>query len=468
MARRFHTRLATTVAACVAALVAACGGGGGGGGGVVPGVACSATNQKNFVLGATREWYLFPETLPPTVDINAFATPQELLDALTATARSQGRDRFFSHVTTPQADDSFLGEGEFIGFGFRSRIDGNRLLVPDVYEGSPAALGGLARGAEITHVDSGSGFVPMATILATDPNLEQAFGAATVGVQRGLRFLLAGGQQLEAVFTKAVVTIPPVPPGSTRVFALPSNPSVPVAYLNLRTFISTAETPLRTAYADFRAQGIQYFIVDLRYNGGGLVSIADLIGDLHGRDQGGTDVWSNMRFNASKSSNDVVRRFMSQPQSVSPVRIAFITTGGTASASELVINSLKPWVEVAIVGADTFGKPVGQSAFDLAGCNLRLRLVTFRTTNADAEGDYYDGLAATLPFACAANDDLTRAPWDGAESSTAAALSWLGTGACGQIIMSAPLTPFQKAQAGFRIPQSRIPEPAQSYLPGLF
>ncbi|MEX1993967.1 MAG: S41 family peptidase [Steroidobacteraceae bacterium] len=467
MARCIHSRLATTAAACVAALMAACGGGSGGGGAVVPGIACSASNQKNFVLDAARQWYLFLETLPATVDVNNYATNQELLDALTATARAQGRDRFFSHVTTPQADSSFLSEGQFIGFGFRSRIDGNRLLVPDVYEGSPAAQGGLARGAEITDVDSGSGFVPIATILATDPNLEQAFGAASVGVQRGLRFVLAGGQQLQATFTKAVVTIPPVPPGSTRVFALPSNPSVPVGYVNLRTFISTAETPLRTAYADFRAQGIQYFIVDLRYNGGGLVSLADLMGDLHGRDRGGTDVWSNMRFNASKSSNDVVRRFLSQPQSVSPVRIALITTGGTASASELVINSLKPWIEVAIVGADTFGKPVGQSAFDLAGCDLRLRLVTFRTTNADGEGDYYDGLADTLPFACAAGDDLTRAPWDSAETSTAAALSWLGTGACGQV-MSAPLTPLQKAQAGFRTPQARIPGPAQAYLPGLF
>jgi len=162
-----------------------------------------------------------------------------------------------------------------------------------------------------------------------------------------------------------------------------------------------------------------------------------------------------------------VHRFIQQAQSVDPVRIAFITTGATASASELVVNGMKPWVEVAIVGSDTFGKPVGQSAFDLSGCDLRMRLVTFRITNADGEGDYYDGLAPTLPFACAASDDLTRQPWDSAESSTAAALAWLGTGACGQV-MSAPAMPFLKAQAVFRLPQSRAPTAAQAYLPGLF
>lgn len=431
------------------------------------GSACGATSQKNFVLDVAREWYLFLDLLPPTIDVGDYATAAELLDALTATARAQNRDRFFSHVTTPQADSSFLQEGQFIGFGFRTLIDGNQLRVPDVYEGSPAAEGGLVRGAEITHVDSGSGYVPIATILQTDPGLAEVFGPATEGVVRGLRFVLTGGQQVEAEFTKRVVTIPPVPPAGTAVLSLPSNPSVPVGYLNLRTFISTAETPLRTAYAQFRAQGIQYFIVDLRYNGGGLVSIAELIGDLNGADRAPTDVFSNLRFNPNKSGNDAERRFVVQPQSVVPVRIAFITTGGTASASELVVNSMKPWTEVAIVGSDTFGKPVGQSAFDLNGCDVRLRLVTFRVTNADEQGDYYDGLAATLPFACAAGDDLTRAPWDPQESSTAAALGWLGTGVCGQVLSEAS-PPQLKAQAGWRPPQSWQPVPAQVHLPGLF
>ena len=80
-----------------------------------------------------------------------------------------------------------------------------------------------------------------------------------------------------------------------------------------------------------------------------------------------------------------------QAQSVAPVRIAFLTTEATASASELNINTIRPWVEVAIVGSDTFGKPVGQSAFDLAGCADRMRLVTFKTVNALDEGDFFDG-----------------------------------------------------------------------------
>jgi C-terminal processing protease CtpA/Prc len=463
---RCRQPLLSAVAACACALIAACGGGGGGG--VVPG-GCSATSQKNFVLNAAREWYLFLDLLPANVNVSDYATAEDLLDALTATARSQNKDRFFSYLTTRTADSSFLQEGEFVGFGFRTRIEGNRLLVPDVYEGSPAAQGGLGRGSEITHIDSGTGFVPVATILQTDPNLEQAFGPPTEGVQRGLRYLRVDGQQFEAVFTKAIVTIPPVPANGTAVFALPSNPAEPVGYVNLRTFISTAEAPLRGAFQQFLDQGVRYFIFDLRYNGGGLVGIADLVGDLFGGGRLGTDVFENMQFNASKTANNSTHRFIQQPQSVAPLGIAFITTGSTASASELVVNSMKPWVDVAIVGSDTYGKPVGQSAFDLAGCDLRLRLVTFKITNANGEGDYFDGLAPTLADACEASDDLSRDPWDTAEASTFAALAWLDTGACPPMpTMGGAALPAMRAEPPMRLPRMQRPTPAQDALPGLF
>jgi C-terminal processing protease CtpA/Prc len=455
-------RLLASAAGIVCSLIAACGGGDGDAGDS-PG--CSAAREKRFVLDTAREWYLFRDQLPDGVDPDQYATAAELLDALTAEARADGKDRFFSYVTTRQADDAILQEGQFVGFGFRSRIEDDRLWLTDVYEGSPAAAGGLTRGAEITHLDSGSGFVPMSTVLEGDPELATAFGPATEGVERGMRFVPPGGEPVEAVFTKAVVTILPVPADGVRVLALPANPAVPVAYLGLRTFTTTAEAPLREAYASFREQGIEYFIVDLRYNGGGLVRIAELIGDLNGQARAGSDVYFHQLFNEAKSGRNTVRRFDPQGESVAPVRIAFITTGLTASASEIVINSLSPWAEVAIVGEDTLGKPVGQSAFDASGCDLRLRLVAFRFTNSEDSGDYYDGLASTLPFACRAGDDLALRPGDPAEASTTEALAWLGTGACGEVLP--PGSRALKPVSGRRLPRARHPTAVESYLPGI-
>ncbi len=271
----------------------------------------------------------------------------------------------------------------------------------------------------------------------------------------------------ESVITKRIVEITPLAQGGASVLALPANPAVPVGYFNLRSFISTAEAPLRDAYADFRAQGVEYFVVDLRYNGGGLVSVAELIGDLNGAARDDSDVYLEMRFNDRKSrGNDVVRHFQPRAESVAPVRIAFITTGLTASASEIVINSLAPWAEVAIVGDDTLGKPVGQAAFDLSGCDLRLRLIAFQFNNADGQGEYYEGLASTLPFACRADDDLAHAPGDPAEASTAEALAWLGTGACTEVLAAEAALPGKGRVGAY--PKLRKPAAAQVYLPGLY
>jgi C-terminal processing protease CtpA/Prc len=380
------SRLVASAAGVLCSLIAACGGGQDEDGGNGGGSACSVPKEKRFVLDTAREWYLFREQLPADVDVDQYATASELLDALTAEARAEGKDRYFSYVTTRSADNAILQQGEYVGFGFRSRIEGDRLWVTDVYEGSPAAEGLLTRGAEITHLDSGEGFEPIAAVLQEDPELEEAFGPVEVGIQRGLRFVTTDGTVMESIIAKAAVTILPVPPGSARVLSLTSNPSVPVGYLGLRTFTDTAEAPLREAYAGFRAQGIDYFIVDLRYNGGGLVRIAEVLGDLNARNRSSSDVYLNMLFNSAKSGRNSVKRFDPQPESVAPVRIAFITTGLTASASEIVINGLAPWAEVAIVGEDTLGKPVGQSAATCASVcwrsGLRMRSTKAITTRA--------------------------------------------------------------------------------------
>jgi len=461
--------------ACVLVLasLAACGGGGGSGGGFVPPPgACSVAAEKTFVKDATNEWYLFPDLLPAQVDTSQFATAQDLLDYMTATARAEGKDRYFSYVTTKTADNSFLQEGQFIGFGFRIRIDGNRVFFMEAFENSPASEAGIERGAELLAIDSGSGYVAVANLLPTDPNLSTALGPATEGIVRGFRFAVGGVVAPDVSLTKRIVTLQPIPAGTNGVsiLSLPSNPAAQVGYVNLRTYVTTAEAPLREAFAQFRAQGIHDFIVDLRYNGGGLISISELLGDLFGQARSAGDVYSHLRFRASKSSNDRTHYFQPQAESVDPVRIAFITTGGSASASEMTINSMKPWAAVSIVGADTYGKPVGQSAFDLSdACDLRLRLITFRSTNAYEEGDYYSGLASTLPGnACSAPDDLTHPMSDPAELSTAEALHWLDTGACSALIAGIPAAQKPGARIETRYPVPEHPTPAQVNLPGLY
>jgi C-terminal processing protease CtpA/Prc len=463
--------------ACVAlTLLGACSGGGGGGGGSSgagsggnggAADACTETARKQFTLDVARQWYLFPELLPTAVDLTQFEDAEQLLDHLTATAREQGKDRHFSYITTRAEEQALLGDGQFIGFGFRTRTDeGNRAFVTEVFESSPAAEAGLSRGDEIVAVDSGSGFVATGELLADGSSISDALGPAEAGVRRGLR-LLNGAAIREVSMAKRTVTMDPVPDGY-GIQVLPLAGTSGVGYLNLRSYIDTADPQLRQAFNQFRARGLDYFIVDLRYNGGGLVSTAELLSDLLGGDRARNDVQFALVHNADRSSQNRTRFFDARPESVRPVRIAFLTTGATGSASEISINTMAPWVEVAIVGGNTLGKPVGQLAFDLPKCEDRLRIVTFRTINALAQGDYYDGLAGTLRYACAATDTLDRPPGDATEGLTAAALEWLGTGACAALINQTSARSKPSGSPSVAPPAlPRQPSPAQLWMPGV-
>ncbi len=464
-------RATLTVISALLAFAAGCGGGGDGNGGGNGGpLACSQDARKDFVLSVARDWYLFPELLPATVDTASFATAEELLDHLTATARDQRKDRYFSYLTTRAEENSLLGDGQFNGFGLRTRTDpGPRPVIVEVFEGSPAAEGGLQRGDEITAVDldDGNGYVLVSELLADGSSLSDALGPAEVGVRRGLR-LLRDGLAREVSLVKRTVTIDPV----SNVYGtqvLPLAGTAGVGYVNLRTYVSTADTELRNAFAGFRQLGLDYFIVDLRYNGGGLVRIAELMNNLFGDGKSAADVQLRLVYNAARSAENATFTFRPQPQSVQPVRIAFLTTDATASASEINVNSMAPWVEVAIVGEDTYGKPVGQLAFDLPGCEDRLRLMSFKTENALGQGDYYDGLAETLSFACAAQDTLEQAMGEPSEGMAAAALYWLANGQCETVIapaVAARAKPGGRAGAG-RFPMPRHPSAAQFWLPGV-
>ena len=140
----------------------------------------------------------------------------------------------------------------------------------------------------------------------------------------------------------------------------------------------------------------------------------------------------------NRPTKNSTRFFRPEANSIAPTRIAFIGTGGTASASELVINAFIPYLHAraALVGTNTFGKPVGQIAVDRSACDDRLRVVAFKTENAARQGDYYDGLATKVEASCQAADDVNRPMGDPLEASTRAALDFLAGRACTRIAAS--------------------------------
>jgi carboxyl-terminal processing protease len=464
----------------VAALLAGCGGGGSSGGGSTsvtppppppPTASCSLQSRQDWAAGVLREWYLFPETLPASLSTNGFATVNDYVDALTATARSQRRDRFFSFVSSIAEDTAFFSSGASAGLGVRLATDAatRRVLIAEAFEGAPALAAGIDRGTEILAIGTTSANLrSVSDIIAAEGSagVSNALGPTTAGTTRLLRITDAAGTR-EVSVTKATFDLIPV---SARYGAQIVNDGAKrVAYLNLRTFVSTADPQLRTAFNNFRTQGITEFVIDFRYNGGGLVSTAELLTNLLGRNRTASDILSVTTFRPEKAAENSTERFSQQSQSVAPVKIAFITTGSTASASELVINSMLPYLGtgVAIVGANSFGKPVGQIAIDRAACDDRFRVIAFSTQNANGGGFYYDGLKATVPNSCQAADDVTRPLGDPQEASLARALDFLAGRTCTPIAVDAQGSLSDRSgRAQLLTPRS--PTSAQREVPGLF
>jgi len=459
------------------------GGGGGGGGGTPTPTACSLTAQQDFADRVLNEWYLFPDLLA-TPNPASFANLDDYLDARVAPARAQNRDRLFTFATSISEENALINSGSSAGFGIRLAYDtaNRRLFVTEAYEGANGLAAGLDRGAEITAIGTSSADLQSVSNLFASGGAQavaNALGPSTAGLTRVLRFTQPGGTVVERSITKTEFSLDPV---SDRYGAVVLTEGARrIGYINLRTFIiSDAANQLRAAFGQFAAQGVTELIIDLRYNGGGLVSVADIFGDLMGQGRVG-QVWSREVFRPSKAAENITRLFRTEPNAIAPAKVAVITTGASASASELVTNSLIPYLgnNLALVGANSFGKPVGQAGFDLAACDLRVRPVTFQTVNANNQGEYFTGLASVVPNTCRAGDDITRPLGDPREASIAAALDFLAGRACTSITATASgsiaggIDQSQSARQGLDLPereplQPRRRSPAQHEVPGLF
>lgn len=406
--------------------------------------ACGVSAQIDFVEGVTESWYLWYDEMA-SVDKSGFDSAQAYLDARLQPLMDDGRDKGFSYLTTITEDETNISSGAYIGFGWRS--DQTGVFIVDVFESGPAFAAGVRRGMELVAVDTGSGFETLDELSARNASSEEVYGAREVGVERTFRFR-QNGEELDISVVKEELAPPAL---SASPLLIEREGLTPVGYLHLRQFIDAALTPaedfasLTDATRVFGEAGVTDLIVDLRYNGGGLLSVADTMMDLlAGYAPPGEASYKiqvndqHPEFNDDRSNWGV---FDVLPDTAYPIRIAFITSGYTASASELVINGLDPHIEVVLVGGNTFGKQVGQGRWDMyenveglerEDCDVALRLTAFEIVNGENQGGYHQvGLNGTGRFTlCRGEDDLSHPLGDAREGLVATALDWFGSGAC--------------------------------------
>jgi hypothetical protein len=137
------------------------------------------------------------------------------------------------------------------------------------------------------------------------------------------------------------------------------------------------------------------------------------------------------KLNDLKSAQNTSRNF-TKIGSINLSRVIFLTSRSSASASELIINALDPYMEVVLIGDNTFGKPVG--SFPLSSYNRILQTnnvevvpITFAIANSAGKAEYFDGFPANFKVG-----DSPQFPWgDARDLRLAAALQYISTGSVG-------------------------------------
>jgi len=395
----FARRLALVLVACSGAAPA-----------FAQSASCTATGQNQFVHDRLFEYYYWDKQLPATSPTQ-FDSPEAYLEAV----RYRPLDEHFSFITGKAADQAFYSDSQFVGLGLSSSlVAAGELRVLQVFAGSPAAELGLERGDRILAIDGRS-----VAELEAAGLLGSAFGASEIGVTVEIRFRHTDGREAQGQATKRLVTIPTV--SDTRVYDLGGRR---VGYLLFRNFVRPSSEALVAAFAQFKAEGVQELVLDLRYNGGGLVSVAQVLGGLLGGTRTQGQVFARFVHNDRQVALNRDLYFEDSAQALELERVIVITTRSSASASELVINGLRPYLKVVVVGDATYGKPVGQYGFEF--CEKVLYPVSFSLKNVRGEGDFFGG----IPADCSAPDDYEHAFGDPAEASFAEALHVVRSGAC--------------------------------------
>lgn len=377
---------------------------------------------QNFIYRGLNFFYLYKADIPELAN-DAFANQDEL-DAFLSSFDTP--ESLFDYLTAPQdrfsllVDDYFELENALNGITLNNGMEFGLVLYPDesgnvfgyvryVIPNTSASSEGLERGDIFNTVDGQQ---------ITEDNFSTLLSSDTYTI--GLANF--DGQQVTPTgenHTLVKSQIEENPIYITKTFDLNG---LKIGYLMYNAFTHSYDAQLNAVFAQFQANGVTDLVLDLRYNGGGAVrSAQDLSSMVTGQFAGQlmySEIWNDDR-QAEYSSPGLFNTTLSTGEAINSLqlnRLYVLTTGRTASASELVINSLDPYINVIQVGGTTTGKfqasfllyDAPSPNFSRAQANpthtYAILPLVFKTANSVGYTDYIDGLSPDI----AQNEDYSN------------------------------------------------------------
>ncbi len=337
----------------------------------------SEINQ--WIFGIMDFWYYWTEDM--NAPLSATEDPEDFFEALLV-----DQDRFSAiYPDYQELINSLEGVSKEAGYEFglfRESSTNNRVIAEVFYikKGSPADGKNIRRGDIITHVNGNA--ITLANYQTLLKEMEEPHTLTTHRYDDEERRYLQLPEDIsltttilseDPVFLDSMYTIE-----GHKIGYLVYNfftPGEDVGSANENAY-GVYDQELDEKFAEFKAEGIQDLIIDLRYNGGGFVSSAINLASLIGLGVTENDIFYQTRYNTTIQSeyirqfgeDELTKEFVTKAENLGAQlnggRVYFLTSNRTASASELVINGLKPYMDVKIVGDTTFGKNVGSIALE--------------------------------------------------------------------------------------------------------
>jgi hypothetical protein len=262
------------------------------------------------------------------------------------------------------------------------------LVVAYVLKGSPAEQSGIKRGDIILNVDGQTVNARNYSTILQNETLTLGFG-------------LFSNNTFNVIDKNLKLTKVELQTNPILIDTVINWSGKKVGYFSYTQFLSSFDDSLRAIFARFKSKGVNELIVDLRYNGGGYVSSSNLLTNLMVKDIGAREnnVMNKKVYNAAYTEyltkqNDktsFITKFQNEANNIGNLnRVFILTSNSTASASELIINNLKPFMEVVLVGEHTYGKNVGSFTItdEKKRWNYGLQPIAFKITNSLDQSDY--------------------------------------------------------------------------------
>ena len=371
-----------------------------------------ARDSLYYIMKEWYYWYNMPEAANMTlVTKENYKDPYELLEAM----RYKTLDRW-SYILTY---DEYLAQinGIFVGHGFRIGVDlsGNARIAM-IYNNSPLYANGVRRGWIVKKINN----VDIAPILISGDGTAYSnlIGKSQAGITNIFVFKRPDGSEVTISSTKASFTI-----NTVLLYDTLHLSTGVTGQLVFEEFFPPAATELATAFAYFKANNVNDLILDLRYNSGGYLDIAQTLASyIAGNSKQGT-IFAKLSYNNKHPEENITLPFITTAYSLALPRLVVITSRSTASASEDVMNGLKPFVNIVSIGDTTNGKPTGMNGWEI-GKKYVMRPVTFKIVNAQNQGDFFDGIFPAKVL----SDDITHDFSDRQELCLKEAIHYLETG----------------------------------------